>query len=222
MQKSWLATVEQIMFAAMESKARTLAVAGVRPQSGVSTVCELLAASYARAGDKTLLIRFARDGRGGGGWVPGDAAEAHIDRDHGDYDTIVACAVADKRSRFNNVAALRNALATDFAAYRVIIMDLPPIDQEVDGAINPLASARVADGVILVCVTGRDRQQEIAAAASALQAAGACLSGVVMNDSMSPAVGVQLAEKLKPIGAVPGISWLRRRAQSSTLLNSRL
>ena len=141
----WSRTAEQLMLATIESKIRVLAVTSPISGAGVTTVARGLAATFARAGRTTLLIDLSGSVRGGDqqGWCPGEAVPADaITTDENGLAVMTVVPSEASRALFGNVALLTQAFQTDLAAYASIILDLPAIDDNARGSLNPVAAAR--------------------------------------------------------------------------------
>ena len=222
---SWQHAVEQILLVVTDKNARVLSVLGPDRGVGVTLLCQQIAESSSRSGAKTLLIDLTRPAVPGGqpGWVPGKDASEFIGTMPGGYSTLVANPSPATRSLFNNVESLRRTIEQVLPPYDALIIDLPPVLDQRDDEINPIAAARASDAVIMVCVAGRSIEPRVRKAISTLEAAGVQLGGTVLNDRHNPPLGMDVAASLrrKYRRFLPGSAWLARLAESSDFLNAR-
>jgi len=222
--KDWSRTAEQIMLAAVEGKIRLLGITSPVSGSGTSTVARGVAEAYARSGHKALLLdltanvrRDARPPR----WVPGgQSAAAAVDVEPTGLAVLTADATLATKALFNNVDFLQQTLGTELSGYTAVVMDLPAVREDEDNRLNPLAAARVADAVLMVCLTGQIDRTQLGNAVETLKMAGANLAGVVLNDYFGTTFGDEVAEHLDGRSLlVPGLSRkLAKMARSSRFL----
>jgi Mrp family chromosome partitioning ATPase len=226
MMQSWLQSVEQIMLAAVDGKARVLGVVSPDAGAGVSTLCRMLAESHSRSGSKTLLIDLAQPldtSEKDESWAPGDGAKQLIRPAPGGYDVLAARPTTSTRPMFNNIDVLRRMFTDELEAYQAIVVDLPPVLGQDEATVNPLAAARACDAIVLVCMTGKLTQPRLQLTMSSLAAAGVKVGGTVLNDLHNPTLGSELAGQARRLsGLAPRLSaWLERRLRSSEFLNSK-
>jgi Mrp family chromosome partitioning ATPase len=224
---AWLHSIEQIMLAAVNSKTRVIGVLSPDRGSGVSTLCAMLAESFARSGMRTLLVDLASPMRLAteeAGWVPGEPALQHVRSDPKGYDVLAAPATPATRALFNKADAFRGLFDNDLKTYAAIVVDLPPPVDRSEDMINPMAAASACDTVIMVCAMGQLMQPRIKATVADLTSAGVVLGGTVINHKQSPTLGVDMAAAVRRLTFVlPRTApWLARKLAASKFLNSRI
>lgn len=179
-------SVEQIMLATAESKARLLGVLSPNSGAGVSTLCRMVAGGFASAGMRTLLVDLTKNAvetdEQGPVWRSDLTATALVETVPAGYDLIQAPPTPQSRALFNNIDTLRRMFAEDLSDYKMIIIDLSAVLDPREDLINPVSVARACDAVIMVCVTGRTTQEDVRRTVSALESAGVQLAGTVLND----------------------------------------
>lgn len=190
------------MLATVDSKTRVLGVLSPDVGVGVSTLCRMIADSHCRAGRKTLLVdltQIVSDVEDDDGWAPGDGAAQMIQRGDDSFDVLHAWPTIVTRPLFNNVDTLRRLFSEQLAAYEAVVVDLPPVLDQQESLINPLAAARACDAVIMICTPGRVTQQRIKQTVLTLGTAGIQLGGVVLNDVHNPTLGEELAASARKL-----------------------
>jgi hypothetical protein len=203
-------------------------VALVAPTNGqeVRPLSRALCASLAAADIKTALIELDPAGStedGDAGWNPGVKLTAmHTQRDATGYDLVVSRPTAQTRPLFNNLQHFRRALTEDLGAYKCVILNLSPIFDPGSTAPNPIAVARSADAVIVVCGTGRTDASDATKAVADLTAAGCKVIGTILDNSATVQVGLEMAYGVEKLSFLPprvknGLSALLR---TNKLLNS--
>lgn len=186
--EAWWPSVEQIMLSAMDAKIRVLGIVGVERGAGVSTLSQMLATGFARADMRALSIDFsspraaAETSVRATDWSPKHIAPGAITEHPHGYDLLVAPRKPELCRLFNNVEATKAMFAEQLNDYNVIIADLPPMIREATNGVNSIAIARACDAVVMVCVAGRTKSENIRTALGDLSAAGVQLSGTVMNE----------------------------------------
>ena len=184
---SWMRPAEQVMLAAVDGKTRVVGIISPQSASGVSTLCQMVAECYSRSGQQTLLADFTLPVITGNqrAWVPGENPLEETRADPRGYDTFSVQATVATRSQYNSVDKLRHFFNEDLSGYKAIIVDLPAILERREDSINPLAAARACDVVIMVCMTGRIKQQQVKLALAELALAGVQIGGTVLNDALN-------------------------------------
>ncbi len=222
--RSWLGAVEQVMLAAIDSKARVLGVLSPDSGSGVSTLCRMLAESRSSSGAKTLLINLTQySDDTDDDWTPASGATQLVQLDAAGYDVLTARPTRATRAAFNNVQSLRELVNDELASYEAVFVDLPPVLDQSSNQINPLAAARACDAVVMVCMPGRTTHHRIKRTMEMMEAVGVQLGGTVLNDLRNPTLGSELAGAARRLGRIlPGLgASLERNALASSFLNSR-
>ncbi len=190
------------MLAAADSKARVLGVLSPDRGSGVSTLCRMVAESFACSGVKTLLVDLtqtvvaSREGCDWWDWVPGKNVAQIVKLDPGGYEILAARPTNITRALFNNVDTLRQIFNNELSEYKAIVVDLPAVLHQREDHINPVAAARACDAVIMMCVTGRTTKQNVNLTVRELGSAGVQLGGTVLNDFHSPPPRTEKASKV--------------------------
>lgn len=179
-------TLEQIMLAAAESKARVLGFLSPDRGAGVSTLCRLLAGGFVGAGIRTLLVDLTQEAVEENDrrpvWLPNLTPTSLIEADPAGYDVIQAPPTWQSRALFNNIDTLRRMFDQDLREFETIIVDLSSVLDRRENIINPVSVARACDAVIMVCVTGRTTQDQIKQTLTELDSAGVQLSATILND----------------------------------------
>ncbi len=205
---------------------RVLAVVAPTGAQEVRPLSRALCASFAAADNKTVLIDLdpadATD-ESDPGWNPGlKLTTMHTQRDPAGYDLVVSRPTAQTRPLFNNLAHFRRALTEDLGAYKTVIINLTPIFEPRSTAPNPIAVARAADAVIVVCGTGRTDASDATKAVTDLSAAGCKVIGTILDNSEAVQVGLQVADRVEKLNFLPprlkdGLTTILR---TNKLLNS--
>ncbi len=220
------APIESLMLSLGKLGVRVVAVVTPSAVQDVKPLSRALCAGFAAADIKTALIDLDPEGASEDsepGWNPGLKLTAvHTQRDAAGYDLVVSRPTAQTRPLFNNLLHFRRALAEDLGAYKCVIINLTPIFEPIDTAPNPIAVARAADAVIVVCGTGRTDASDAAKAVTELTTAGCKVIGTILDNSDAVYVGQQMAEAVEKLSFVPprvkdGLCAILR---SSKLLNS--
>jgi Mrp family chromosome partitioning ATPase len=225
MADSWSPMMERIVFAMTQRDHRVVGISSPQPASGVSSVCERLAAITALTGMRTVLVDMtsrAEDVIPASVWRPGlGNAGQSITHDADGFDRLTARFTKQDRFKFNNVEHLRQAFAEDLAAYETVIVDTAPVPTSDLEQINGAAALAACDGAILLCMSGRVSRAEVLAAQEAMVNTQVSLLGMVLNEMENPTVGAELAREARRLRRyAPGLShWLERKALSSALLN---
>lgn len=215
------APVEALMLGLGRMGVRTVALTSPTEVLTVRALSRALCASYAAADVKTVLIDLAVAAPyhdADPGWNPGVRLNPSLTfRDPDGFDQVAAWPTESTRPLFNNLQHLRRALTEDLAAYNAIVVNLAPILRPSPGAPNPLAVGRAADGVLMVCGTGRTIVGDAAKSVADLTAAGCKVIGTVLDNSAGTYPGRELARTLERSKFVP--HWLSKWA-TPTLRNS--
>jgi hypothetical protein len=233
MKNAWAPAVEQIVLSAQEQGLRVVGFVSPQQQSGIRELAPMVAETMARAGLPTLLIdlsagedwrsSMSRDAQGpacGAPWSPGVRERVQpLIRNQGGADSLKVTTHLDARFRFNNVKALRQALAEEFERYDRIVLMLG--DVGVRSGVNPLGPAAACDAVYLLCVPNEIGRSDLGDVVASLKIAGARIGGVVLNDSDQSTPGAEMANWIETrLGFVPAFSsWLARKVRAARLLN---
>jgi hypothetical protein len=220
------APIEGLMLSLGKLGVRILALTAPSRAQEVKSLSRALCASFAAADVKTALIDLDPEGivdAADAGWNPAvKLTAAHTASTSEGYSVVTVRPDAQSRALFNNLQNLKRALAEDLAAYKVIVLNLAPVVEPSPSAPNPVAVARAADAVLVVCGTGRTDSGDAAQAVTALNEAGCKVIGTVLDDTDAGLPGVELADGIDKLGFVP--AGLKKRItaalRESRLLNS--
>ncbi len=161
---------------------KVVVVASPEPRDGKSTVSSNLAASYATAGKKAVLVhadlRAARRHREGPGltdFIAGDVAEIPVQRSPGGFAEVLP---GSNRQQGGAVQErLTEAIRLLRGSYDVVVVDTPPLLAFADA----LLLAAEADAVVLVVRDGKTLEDKAAEALEVLVRHDAAVAGLVLN-----------------------------------------
>jgi Mrp family chromosome partitioning ATPase len=201
---NWQRSIDQIVLTPSAQTNRVLGLTSSRRGSGVSLICRAVAKTLAAAGNRTLLIdlseapasRASPDAAASGAPPPDNVVRFDADG----YDVCTPLAVAAGAPPLS-LPRVRIMLAADFSAYHRIVIDMPPVFDDAESALSPIAMAALCDRLMLVCLIGRDTRTEVLEVASLLHSAGAELAGVVANEY----------QRVDPRTEIARALWLTRR-----------
>lgn len=217
------APIEGLMLNLSKLNVRVVALTAPTGVQNVRGLSRALAASFAASDVKTVVIDLdtaGSDGQEDIGWNPGNKlTAAHVERDAAGFDVVAARPSAQSRALFNNLQHLKRALSEDFGSYRAVIVNLAPVLEPSPAAPNPVAVARAADGVIVVCGTARTNAGDAAKAVGELKEVGCNVIGTVLDDTHGLDLGAELADAIDRLRFVP--DWIKSRV-GSTLRNNEL
>jgi len=173
---------------AQEAKVRVLGLASSEPATRVPHLARSIAEVATHADVNTLLLDLSvQEGDTARvGWVPGNFhAQTLPVRDVAGFDVLFGDPTASARYLFNNVAQLRTSIEQDLSSYGLIVVDLAPIADMPDNAINPMAAALACDGVVLVATLGRVTRAKLLEAMELMRTSGVKLIGSVVRQGPS-------------------------------------
>jgi Mrp family chromosome partitioning ATPase len=190
---------------------RSVAVTAARPGEGTSLVSRGLWRRAEAAGRTALLIHAGgepsaaprRLGNGPlGAWTP-DAARV---------------------AEWREPARLRETLEAALADWDMVILDAPALLDRAPRPLPGLTAAAAAEATLLVVLAGRTPASALREARTALDAAGARLAGVVMNDQHHPTLAQELERQAQRFARLaPRLTArLTRMVRGSTLLTLRV
>lgn len=220
------APIEGLMLSLGKLGVRVVALAAPRGDQTVRPLARALCASFAASDIKTAMIDLdtpAAADESDAGWNPGaKLGPTHTQREPDGYDLVVSRPNAQTRPLFNNLQHLKRALTEDLSGYKAVVILLAPVLNPGAAAPNPIAVARAADGVVVVCGTGRTNAADATHAVSKLTEAGCKVIGTVLDDSEGKNPGVEIADAVERMDMLP--DWLKTRLgdtlRKSSLLNS--
>jgi hypothetical protein len=185
----WPRSLETLMFMAHDAGIRTLGLANPDFCDGVSFLGRSIAEISADAGVVTLLLDLSRPAVDQGGWNPrSNGTDVRVARDPAGFDIIYGDCTPASRGVFNNVAQLRNAINGKLASYGMIVINMAPVADIPDDAINPIAVARACDGVILVGTLGVTTRDQLERTMESMRSVEVKLIGSVV---FSPSATVE-------------------------------
>jgi len=190
---------------------RSLAVTAARPGEGASLVARGLWRRAEAAGRAALLVHAG-----------GEASAAPRRLGNGPLGewTPDAARIADWREP----ARLRAAIETARAEWDMVILDAPALLDRSPRPLPGLTAAAAAEATLLVVLAGRTPGSALREARAALEAAGARLAGVVMNDQHQPSLADELERQARRFARLaPWLSTrLTRAVRGSSLLTLRV
>lgn len=227
MKQLWANSVEQIAFTALENKTRVLGITSPTHGDNVADLAAAMAGTLASSGSRTILIDLSQPvqlAAAAPAWLPGDSGTGQSIRPTAaGFDLLQATPTAETRLLFSNADLYRRMFSEELRHYNSIVIEMPPVMDGVMASINPVGPSLACDSVIMMCTTGQTTRDQMLAAVAPLRAAGAKLTGIVMNDSGLPTLAEELARevrRLRPIA--PALAdWLEKKILSWELLNSR-
>jgi hypothetical protein len=185
----WTRSIEQIALAATSDAHRIIGIGGMASRSGVSLIGRSLAKALAAGELKTLRVDLHpapgsdTNPVGPESWAPGRSKpQSWIKSTPDGYDLLEVRVSPQTRPLFSNMARLREIFTEEFAEYRRVIVELPPMAETEADAVNPVAVAGACDAVLLVIVVGRDMRPQVTQAVDALRATGVRVSGAIANE----------------------------------------
>ena len=224
--QSQLALIEGLIMNLGKLGVRIVAITSPSPDDGVRSFSRALCASYSAADVKSVLIDLDQGGSYDAddrGWNPGIKLEPQlVSTDVLGFDEIRVQPNFVTRPMFNNLDHLRRALNQDLGGYNAVVINLPPLIGADVGAPNAVAIARAADGVLLVCGTGRSATSETVKAVDDMKAAGCKVIGTVLDDSGGIRPGRDMADLIdnSRFGSQKFGMWLSRALRENQLLNN--
>ncbi len=191
-------TFEDILQLAQRKNLRLIGFAAAAAGAGTTTCTVQAAATAAMAGFRTLCIDGSRGAETSGenGWYPGCGRSAcTVFASAAGFDFVGVDASDGRRQLFNNLAAARASLLSDFSEYDFIVMDLAPVLDGREDSINPLAAATICEAAFLICRAGVETSREVEMAVNRLKAGGCRLEGVILNEAWYETPGRALAAR---------------------------
>jgi Mrp family chromosome partitioning ATPase len=190
----------------------SLAVAAAQPGEGTSTVAESLWHRAAAAGRSALLIRC-------GDGVPSMAPQRVGNTLRGQWTPD-----AERLAEWREPSRLRAALEALRSEWDLVLVDAPALLDRAARSLPGLTVAAAVEAVLLVVLAGRTPASALREARMALDAAGARLLGLALNDRDNPALLKEMERKLGGLARIaPRLHGrLLRAFQGSALLGLRV
>lgn len=221
--EAWQPQIRKLALTSWGEGERVIAVAGVDGQSGVSTLCEGLAAFAARSGRRTALLDMAQPlAAATGGWRLDSAPASLIRHDPAGFDRLLVAGETDGRS-VTDIARLRHGMEEHLGGYDTIVADIAPLREIGTRAADGPAAAAACGRIYLVALAGQIDRSAFASTMSLLDASRIALAGLILNDRWNPTLAAELAREAGRLRIVaPRLSrWLARKALGSRFLSER-
>jgi hypothetical protein len=219
----WQPEIRKLALTSWGEGQRIIAVAGVEPLSGVSTLCEGLAAFAARSGRRTVLLEMARPlTAAASGWRLDAEPGGLTERDAAGFDRLAVAGASDGRS-VTDIARLRRGMDEHLAGFDTIVADIAPLRDIGTRAVDGPAAAAACGRIYLVALAGQIDRAAFAATMSLLDASRITLAGLILNDRANPTLAAELAREAGRLRILaPRLSrWLARKALESRFLSER-
>jgi len=223
-----LREVETVFLQTFGQGAWVVGITSVRSGSGVSTLAFALAERCQRQ-SRTLLVGLADPTAAvpaqATDWVPADADVAsYAIADPRGFDTLIASPTPEQSFAFRSAVSVRTMLDRLLETYESIVIDLAAVDPRERVAVPVTTVVSACDGVVVVCLAGRDTRTGLQRAATLLRQASAPLQGVVVNDRYNQTVGEEMVDGANRFSDVaPGlVGKLVDYIQRNKLLNTKL
>ena len=208
---SWTRQIEQAMLAIINANLRIVGITSPESGAGVSVVSRLLAASFGRAGRKTLLVSLSRPvTSSSNAWSPGQSkASDFITTDIHGFDVLDCAPTRQTRARFNHADQIREVFGDELKQYDMVLVDLPPINELSGDTINSVAASVACDAVVMVCAIGDTSRPDLRRAQKLLRQAGAQVLGSITNRPVDRALEEVPAWLAKALAILTGQRSLR-------------
>jgi len=215
--------LEHIYLGTFGRGARTVAVSSVQGGHGASMLAHALAARATNAGLRALyldlnLFRPAFPTQQIA-WRPDDHSvhSALVPRDHAAPFEVAPAPTKAGSLMFREPSVLKRLLEERLSEYDAIIIDTSALCAVNAGNIPPEILAAACDTCILVMLSGSTKQAHARLAVDRLQAAGAKIAGVVLNDRDNPTLADEMCREVNRLKRwLPTMTerlcrWLRRK-----------
>ncbi len=214
--------LEHIYLGTFGRGARTVAVTGVQAGDGASLLAHALTARATNAGLRALYLdlNLFRPAFPGAqiAWRPDDHSihQALIPRDHSAPFEIAPAPVGAGSLLFREPTMLKRLLNERLADYDAIVIDTSALCSVNAGNVPPEILAAACDSCILVMLAGSTKQAPARLAVDRLNAAGAKIAGVVLNDRDNPTLADEMCREASRLKRwLPKLSeklcrWIRR------------
>lgn len=225
--------LENVYAQTFRSETRSVAVTAPQGGEGVSTLAYALARRAAAAGKNSLLVdmNLARPSIAGRfglhckEWSPEeDSSRQAIETFPSIFLSILP---APKRARswaFRDPRTLRDCIERWTEDYDFVVIDTSPINRSNQGNIPSDLVCAACDATIMVALSGRTTENQVIEARGRLVAAGARLTGGVMNDRYMPHLADELCRETYRLERwLPNLmEMLRHKIRKSSFLNQEI
>lgn len=200
--------LEAVWQALARASVRSVAVMGVNQGEGASVLAAGLARRAALAGGGALAVDLhaARPALAGMFGVP---VAAHVTKVPDGHVGVLGRVDAASAQAWREPAQLVSQLTAWGREWPLVVLDCPPVLSAAGDAVPATSAAAAAEATVLVTLAGRTSAMRIREARARLQACGANLVGVVMNDRDNPPLLMELRRQIGRLGRV-----MPRRAAS--------
>ena len=220
---AWQPQIRKIALTSWGAGRRVIAVAGVAPGSGVSTLCRGLAEYASRAGKKTLLVDLSEPLEIRAGAEPRHAGQiGDVVPNPAGFDLKRAPDDGSGAS-LTNSAYLREIIEGNTTPYDCVVVDIPPISEIGTRAADGAAASAACGEIYLITLAGQIDRASFASCLNLLAASSVRLAGLVLNDRYNPTLAAEMAREAGRLRVVsPKLSrWLARKALASRFLSER-
>jgi len=220
---AWQPQIRKLALTSWGEGRRVIAVAGVAPGSGVSTLCRGLADYAARAGKKTVLVDLSEHLRlSQSDWPSCEGPGEAFPVGQSGFDVKSASENGNGPS-ITNIARLRHIIETSTANYDCVVVDIAPINELGTRIADGAAAAAACGQVYIVALAGQIDRASFASCLNLLSASGVVLRGLVLNDRFNPTLAAEMAREAERLRVLsPRLSrWLARKALANRFLSER-
>lgn len=224
-QRSGFSAIEQVLLWCQSRNKTIIGLTAAHSGAGVTTSARALASVAAQSGYHTLLLDLSKTiltQTDNGNWKHGSTTGlAGLVERPLEFDVLSLNITLQERFRFNRPNWIRETLRNEVGLYEFVVVDLPPVLDGSNMAVNPAAAATACDGLLLVCEVNRTLRREMRAAVEILAAAGHAPDGIVINTWHATSLAIDLSRRLESVRRIaPGFvarlqAWMLR----SSLLN---
>lgn len=193
--------LERMRHATFTQGARVIALTAPHANAGNSLIAALFARRLHETGLNVLLVdaSLPPDPRTAPGrWAPGDGTgPALVSRETEGPDRLWIAIHPDDAGRFNDPARLRTLFDTELAAYDAVIVDCAPARIGSGAAIEAMTIAAISGATLVIGKANRTFGHERDSALALLAECRAPLAGFVINDTIAPSLGAEIAREVR-------------------------
>ena len=181
----WASSAEQIAISQIIKGTRLIGFVSPTDATNTSLLARMVAEAMGRAGLKILLTNLNATQE-----VIHDTAAIAVSEPwrpiSGEanrlLDVLSANVTTETKHMFNNNGWLGSFFAEQLRTYSTVILDLPPLMQEQQNKLSPLAAASVCQAVVLMCPIGSVTRPQLANSMQLLQSAEVNVIGLVVEE----------------------------------------
>jgi len=194
---NWQRTIDQIILTGLDKDDRVIGVTSIRRGSGVSLLCRSLARTLAANRLDVLLVNLSESP--GSEETSQSDAEAptfsetdgcplgKIKADGQGYDLLLLPPRSAIERHLTDLAQLQQILSDEkLAKYNRIVLDLPPVLNEIPIGINSVGAGSMCDRLMLTTRIGQDKKSELIEVVSLLRDACVQTSSILANNFRPP------------------------------------